>query len=65
MDLQHGLLLGFIGCTVTIVGFTIAYMIANYYYKIENKKNEPLTSVQQSLKNLNETPGSKAGDDCQ
>ena len=65
MDLEHGLLLGFIGCTVTIVDFTIAYMIANYYYKIENRKKEPLTSVQQSLKNLNETPGSKAGDDCQ
>ena len=65
MDLEHGLLLGFIGCTITIVGFTIAYMIANHYYKIENRKKEPLTSVQQSLKNLNETPGSKAGDDCQ
>ena len=54
MDLEHGLLLGFIGCTVTVVGFTIAYMIANYHYKKENKKNEPLTSVQQSLKHLNE-----------
>ena len=40
MDLEHGLLLGFIGCTVTVVGFTIAYMIANYYYKKENKKKE-------------------------
>lgn len=54
MDLQHGLLLGFIGCSVTIVCFTIAYMIANYHYKKENKKNIPLTSVQQSLKNLRE-----------
>ena len=27
MDLEHGLLLGFIGCTLTIVGFFIAFMI--------------------------------------
>ena len=54
MDLEHGLLLGFIGCTVTVVGFTIAYLIAMYYYKRENKKNEPLSSVEQSLKNLYE-----------
>jgi len=52
MDIQHGLLLGFIGCTVTIVGFTIAYLVANYHYKKENKKNRPLTSVEESLRNL-------------
>ena len=65
MDFEHGLLMGFIGISLTIVGFTIAYAVANYYYKKDNKKNRPLTSVEQSLKNLNETPGSKAGDDCQ
>ena len=27
MDLAHGLLLGFIGCTLTVVGFFIAYII--------------------------------------
>ena len=52
MDIQHGLLLGFIGCSVTIVGFAIAYLVANYHYKKEIKKNRPLTSVEQSLKNL-------------
>ena len=52
MDIQHGLLLGFIGCTVTIVGFTIAYLVANYFHKKENKKNRPLTSVEESLRNL-------------
>ena len=57
MDLEHGLLLGFIGCTVTIVGFTIAYMIAMYHYKKENKKKEPLSSVEQSLKNLRDMDG--------
>ena len=52
MDFEHGLLMGFIGISLTIVGFTIAYAVANYYYKKDNKKNRPLTSVEQSLKNL-------------
>ena len=45
MDFQSGLFLGIIGCTVTLVGFTIAYIVANYHYKKENKKNKPLSSV--------------------
>ena len=53
MDFQYGLLMGFIGCTVTFVGFTIAYLIANYHYKKDIKKKRPLTSVEQSLRNLN------------
>ena len=65
MDFEHGLLMGFIGISLTIVGFTIAYSVANYYYKKDNKKNRPLSSVEQSLKNLRDIPGSKAGDDCQ
>ena len=65
MDFQSGLFLGIIGCTVTLVGFTIAYIVANYHYKKEIKKNKPLSSVEQSLKNLRDMPGSKAGDDCQ
>ena len=51
------LLKGFIGISLTIVGFTIAYVVANYYYKKDNKKNRPLTSVEQSLKNLRELNG--------
>ena len=54
MDFNHGVALFFIGMTITVVGFTIAYSIANYYYKKENAKKRPLTSVEQSLKNLNE-----------
>ena len=53
MDIQHGLLLGFIGCTVTIVGFTIAYLVANYHYKKDIKKKRPLSSVEESLRSLN------------
>jgi len=45
--------MGFIGCTVTIIGFTIAYLVANYHYKKENKKKRPLSSVEESLRRLN------------
>ena len=53
MNWEHGLLMGFIGCTVTIIGFTIAYLVANYHFKKNNKKKSPLTSVEESLRNLN------------
>ncbi len=29
MTLTDGLLMGFLGCSITIIGFFIAYMIAN------------------------------------
>jgi hypothetical protein len=53
MDIEHGIALFFIGMTLTVVGFTIAYSVANYYYKKEMKSKRPLTTVEQSLKNLN------------
>ena len=53
MNWEHGLLMGFIGCTVTIIGFTIAYLVANYHFKKDNKKKRPLTSVEESLRKLN------------
>lgn len=53
MDFQHGLLMGFIGCTVTFIGFTIAYLVANYHHKKEIKKKRPLSSVEESLRSLN------------
>ena len=65
MDLQHGVLFAIIGCTATLMGFFIAFLIINYNMKKDKKKKEPLSSVEQSLKNLNDMPGSKAGDDCQ
>ena len=40
MDFQSGLLMGFIGCTVTFIGFTIAYLVANYHHKKEIKKKD-------------------------
>ena len=45
MDLQDGLLMFFIGCTITIIGFFIAFLVINYNKKKEEerikKQNEP------------------------
>ena len=65
MDLEHGLIMFFMGCTITVIGFLIAFTIASRIVHKQNKKNRPLSSVEQSLKNLRDIPGSKAGDDCQ
>ena len=37
MDLQHGLLFGFLGCVVTFIGFSIAFLIINYNMKKDKK----------------------------
>ena len=61
MDLQHGFLMGFLGCLVTFIGFFIAYVVAN---KVIIKKN--IKKEKSPLDDLNKNmPGSKAGDDCQ
>ena len=65
MNFEYGLAMFFIGCTLTVIGFFIAFTVASRVVHKENKKNRPLSSVEQSLKNLREMPGSKAGDDCQ
>tara|TARA_B100000900_G_C20298067_1_gene601035 strand:- start:60 stop:254 length:195 start_codon:yes stop_codon:yes gene_type:complete len=64
MDFEHGILFFFIGAIITVVGFFIAFKVAVHYHKKENKKNRPLSSVEQSLKNLRSVNGWK-GDDCQ
>ena len=38
MDLEHGLLFGFLGCTLTFVGFFTAFLIIKYNRKKELKK---------------------------
>ena len=65
MNWQDGLLMGFIGCSATVIGFLIAFYVANRNFKKLQEKNKPLTSVEKSLKDLQEIPGSKASDDCQ
>ena len=45
MDLQYGILMMFIGCSVTFIGFFIAFLIINYNKKKEEERirraNEP------------------------
>ena len=63
MDLQHGILLFVIGCTVTFIGFFMAFLVINYNQKKEQKKkNRPKNPLYDLNKDM---PGSKAGDDCQ
>jgi len=63
LDLQSGLLMGFLGCTITFVGFFIVFLVVNYNQRQEAKKkvneNHPMYDL---MKNM---PGVKYGDDCQ
>ena len=60
MNLEYGFLLFIIGCTLTFVGFFIAYVVAN---KVIMKKN--IKKEKSPLDDLNkDMPGWK-GDDCQ
>ena len=60
MDTQHGVLLFVIGCTVTFLGFFIAFLIINYNFKKSKKKRVkgPMDDLMKYM------PGWK-GDDCQ
>ncbi len=40
MDFEHGLLLFIIGCTLSMVGFFIAFLIINYNKKKTKKKEK-------------------------
>ena len=48
MTIGYGILLFIIGITLTIVGLFLAY-----HYGSKEKKKEKLTTVQQSLRDLN------------
>ncbi len=61
MDLEHGLLMFFIGMTTTVIGFFIAFLVISNVHKKSIKK--PLTSVEKSLKDLNNV--NYKADDCQ
>ena len=52
MDLTHGILMFFIGCSITLIGFFIAFLVINYNLSKEYKKE--LTEVQKSLQKLND-----------
>ena len=53
MDFQHGILFFLIGCTSTIIGFFIAFLVINY-----NKKKE-----EERIKRKNESKIHPYGDD--
>tara|TARA_E500000331_G_scaffold227764_1_gene217982 strand:- start:12 stop:182 length:171 start_codon:yes stop_codon:yes gene_type:complete len=51
-DLTHGILFFFIGCSMTLVGFFIAFLVINYNQSKEYKKE--FTEVEKSLQKLND-----------
>ena len=60
MDIEHGLLMFFVGCSITFIGFLIAYMVASNV--VMKKEPKELSEVEKSLKNLRY---GTYGDDCQ
>ena len=54
MTLGHGLAMGLIGCTVTFIGFFIAFLVINHNKRKEEKRIE---------EKKNKIPGSYYGDD--
>ena len=53
MNFEHGILMFIFGCTITIIGFFIAFLVINY-----NKKKE-----EERIKRQNETKVHPYGDD--
>ena len=51
MTLEHGLLMGFIGCSVTFIGFFIAYMVASNHVTKKNKPKEkgPVSDLMKTI----------------
>ena len=58
MDLQYGLLMGFMGCVITVVGFFTAFLVINYN---KRKKEKKLKEIEESKKGP--LPHSYYGDD--
>jgi len=56
MDLTHGILMFFIGCSITLIGFFIAFLVIRYNISKEYKRE--LTEAEKSIKELH-------GQDCQ
>ena len=52
MGVAHGFGMFFLGCTITFIGFFIAFLVINYNLSKEYKKE--LTEVQKSLQKLND-----------
>ena len=63
MGVAHGFGMFFLGCTITFIGFFIAFLIINYNQKLERKKRIKETGPLADLQKI--MPGVKYGDDCQ
>ena len=50
MDIEHGFLMFFMGCSITFIGFFIAYMVASNV--VMKKEQKELSEVEKYLKNL-------------
>ena len=50
MTVEHGIGLFFLGCTITVVGFFIAYYVA--YITTVGKKKVILSEAQKSIKHI-------------
>tara|TARA_Y100001937_G_scaffold10105_1_gene12397 strand:- start:229 stop:417 length:189 start_codon:yes stop_codon:yes gene_type:complete len=62
MDLTHGILMFFMGCSITLIGFFIAFLVIRYNLSKEMKKE--LTEVQKSIRDL-KSDEKQYGEDCQ
>ena len=51
-DITHGLIFFLIGCSMSIIGFFIAFLVINYNLSKEYKKE--FTEVEKSLQKLND-----------
>ena len=49
-DLTHGILFFFIGCSMTLIGFFIAFLVINYNLSKQYKKE--LSEVEKSIQDL-------------
>ena len=63
MTAQFGIGMFFFGMTITLIGFTIVFLVINYNQKQERKKQIKETGPLADLYKV--MPGVKYGDDCQ
>jgi len=63
MTAQFGIGMFFFGMTITMIGFTIVFLVINYNQKQEQKKKNKEAGPLQDLYKI--MPGVQYGDDCQ
>jgi len=63
MTAQYGIGMFLFGMTITMIGFTIVFLVINYNQKQERKKQIKETGPLADLYKI--MPGVQYGDDCQ